>query len=101
MCERHRFSHETPELDVNCFPAAENGDDEDDDDEEEEERRHDEEEEEEEEPVWTASGALIGTSRFPRVLRSTASLGFRRRVYPRQLREQWRRLVSPNRIFWP
>jgi hypothetical protein len=34
-------------------------------------------------------------------LRSTASLGFRRRVYPRQLREQWRRLVSPNRILWP
>jgi hypothetical protein len=63
MCERHRFSHETPELDVNCFPAAENGDDEDDDDEEQEERRHDEEEEEEEEPIWTASGALIGIER--------------------------------------
>jgi hypothetical protein len=60
MRERHRYSHETQEPDLNRFPAAENGDDEDDDDEEEEERRHDEEEEEEEEPVWTASGALIG-----------------------------------------
>jgi hypothetical protein len=64
MRERHWYSHETPEPDVNRFHAAENGDDEDEDDEEddeeEEERRHDEkeEEEEEEEPVWTATGGV-------------------------------------------
>jgi hypothetical protein len=35
-------------------------------------------------------------------LRSTASLGWRWRVYPPgRRREQRRRLVSPNRIFWP
>jgi hypothetical protein len=57
---------------VNRFHVAENGDDDEDDDEEEEERRHDEEEEEEE-PVWTASSALTGTTRFLRGLRSTCS----------------------------
>ena len=58
MRERHRYSHEIPEANVNRFPAAESSDDdEEDDQEEEEERRHNEgEEEEEEEPVWTASG---------------------------------------------
>jgi hypothetical protein len=68
MRERHRYSREIPELHVNRFHAAENGDDDEDDDEEEEERRHDEEEEEEEEePVWTASGVLIDTTRFLRL----------------------------------
>ena len=71
MRERLRHSHETPKPDVNCFPAAENGDDEDDDDEEEEEK-----------PVWTASGALIGTSRFPRVLRSTDEIRSEMPQYP-------------------
>ena len=87
MCESHRYSHQTPEPHVNRFPAAENGDDEDDDDEEEEERRHDEEEEEEEEPIWTASGALIGTSRFP----------FVRPPFPAGAAEDQRR--EPNRCW--
>jgi hypothetical protein len=73
MRELHRYSYEIPELHVNRFHAAENGDDDEDDDEEEEVRRHDEEEEEEEEePVWTASGVLIDTTRFCG-LRSTCS----------------------------
>jgi hypothetical protein len=65
MRERHGYSHEIPELDVNRFLAAENGDDDEDDDEEEEERRHDEEEEEEE-PVWALPVPISQTSNWMR-----------------------------------